>query len=187
MSRVASRSITTRPSWVGAPAQPHTRSRATARAELIAASAASTSSARRVTNRDTVGSEATNPNTPGWARTRATSQAASPPKATATARSSTTFPESWTAKGSRHGPNRDDSSRANPLRRAVSTSRVPPACDTSDSLPAITDNHGLRCLSFTCEVPLIRSDPSFSNSDPTGLSRHFRASNPACRPQDQLW
>ena len=40
------------------------------------------------------------------------------------------------------------------LRRAVCTSSVPPACDTNDSPPVITDNHGLRCLSFTCEVPL---------------------------------
>jgi hypothetical protein len=32
-----------------------------------------------VISRDTVGSEATDPNTPGWARSTAKSQAASPP------------------------------------------------------------------------------------------------------------
>ena len=154
VSSVASRSITTCPSWTGAPAKPHTRSRAAARAALIAASAPSGSSARVAISRDTVGSEATNPNTPASARSTAISQAASPPNATATARSNVIFPGSWTAKGRRHRPNQDDSSRASPLPRAVSTSSVPPACDTNDSPPTTTDNHGLRCLSFTCEVPL---------------------------------
>jgi len=96
---------------------------------------------------------ATAPNTPGWDAT-ATSQAASPPRATATATSNTIFPGSWIARESRHGPSRVDSSLVSPLRRAVCTSSVPPACDTSDSPPVIADNHGLRCLSFTCEVPL---------------------------------
>ena len=144
VSSVASRSITTCPSWVGAPARFHTRSRATARAPVIAPSAPSGSSARVAISRDTVGSEATNPNTPGCARSTPTSQAASPPNATATARSPTILPGSWIAKGRRHGPNRDDSSLVSPLRRAVSTSSAPPACDTNDSPPTITDNHGLR-------------------------------------------
>jgi hypothetical protein len=65
MTTVASRSITTRPSATGAPARPHTRARATARAEAIAPSAASTSPASVAISRDTVGSEATGPNTPG--------------------------------------------------------------------------------------------------------------------------
>jgi hypothetical protein len=64
------------------------------------------------------------------------------------------LPGSWTAKGRRHRPNPADSSLVSPLRRAVSTSSAPPACDTNDSPPTITDNHGLRCLSFTREVPL---------------------------------
>ena len=50
--RVASRSITTHPSCRGAPAVSHTRSRAAARAEVIAASAASLSPARVVICRD---------------------------------------------------------------------------------------------------------------------------------------
>ena len=53
--KVASRSITTCTPWVGASAQCHTRSRAAARAVVIAASAASGSSARRVISRDTSG------------------------------------------------------------------------------------------------------------------------------------
>jgi len=106
--------MTTCPSWVGAPARFHTRSRAVARAALIAASAPSGSSVRVAISRDTVGSEATSPNTPGWARNRATSQAASPPRATATARSNTILPGSWIASGRRHRPNRVESSRASP-------------------------------------------------------------------------
>ena len=44
--------------------------------------------------------------------------------------------------------------RARPLRRAVSTSNTPPACDTNDSPPAITDNQGRKSLCFTRGVPL---------------------------------
>lgn len=150
-----SRSITTFPSWIGAPARPQTRSRATARAEVIAPSAASTSPASVATSRDTVGSEATSPNTPGWAHSTATSAAQSPPSATATTRSSTILPGSWIANGRRQGRSRHDSSRDSPAPRAVAISSDPPACETNDSPPTITDNHGRRCLSFTCEVPLI--------------------------------
>jgi hypothetical protein len=38
--------------------------------------------------------------------------------------------------------------------RAVSTSNAPPACDTSDSPPAITDNQGRKSFCFTRGVPL---------------------------------
>ena len=54
----------------------------------------------------------------------------------------------------RHGPSSRDSSSARPLRRAVSTNNTPPACDTSDSPPAITDNQGRKSLCFTRGVPL---------------------------------
>ena len=102
-----------------------------------------------------------------------------PPRATATASSSTIFPGSWIASGRRHGPNRFESSLASLLRRAVSTSSVPPACDTSDSPPTITGSHGLRRLSFTREVLLnsVRSD--LGNLDQTVLSRHSRVSGPS--------
>ena len=142
---------------------------------MIAPSVASRSSARVAISRDTVGSDATGPNTPGWARNTAISAAASPPNATATARSPTIFPGSWTASGRRHGPSRFDSSRDSPLRRAVSTSNVAPACDTSDSPPAITDSHGRRPLSFTRGVPLTSVRSGLDNHDQTALSRHFRA------------
>ena len=65
--------------------------RAAARAERIAAMAASTSSASVAISRDTVASEATGPNTSGWARTTATSAAQSPPRATAIATSVSTL------------------------------------------------------------------------------------------------
>lgn len=81
------------------PALLHTRFRAHARAVLIAATAWSASSANVVISRNTVGSDAIAPNTPGCARSTATSGAASPPSAAATARSATIFPGSWPANG----------------------------------------------------------------------------------------
>ena len=50
-----------------------------------------------------VGSEATAPNTSGWARTTAASAKQSPPSAIATARSSTVLPGSCTDRAGRHG------------------------------------------------------------------------------------
>ena len=185
MTRLASRSITTRPSCTGGPAWPQTRSRAAARAALIAASAAWASTARAAINRDTVGSEATRPNTPGWARSTATSQAASPPSATAIARSATIFPGSWVASGLRHGPSNRTNCPDRPLRRAVSTNNTPPACETSDSPPMITDSQGRRPLSFTREVPLNADDHGLDNHDSTVLSRHFRVFQARASLQDQ--
>ena len=73
---------------------PRPRARAAARAARIAGNATSMSPAKAVTSRDTVGSEATGPNRPGWARTTARSAAQSPPSATAVARSTTILPGS---------------------------------------------------------------------------------------------
>jgi hypothetical protein len=176
VTRLASISITTRPCCTGGPAWSQTRSRAAARAVLIAARTESASEAKVAISRDTVESEATRPNTPGWARSTAISAAASPPNATATARSVTIFPGSWTASGLRHRPNSRDSCPARPLRRAVSTSNTPPACDTSDSPPMITDNQGRKSLCFTRGVPLSSIGLGLDNHNQTALSRHFRVS-----------
>ena len=88
----------------GAPVHPQTRSRATARAPAIAASAFSTSSASVATSRETVGSEAATPNSPGCARSTPISHAVSPPSATINARSNTILPGSCTADGPLPGP-----------------------------------------------------------------------------------
>jgi len=85
------------------------------------------------------------------------------------------FPGSWIASGLRHRLSRDDNSRTSPQRRAVSTSNVAPACDTSDAPPAITGSQGRRPVSFTREVPLNSLGHGLSNHDQTALSRHFRA------------
>ena len=60
--------------------------------------ARSASAARRVTSRDTTGSEATGPNSSGCARSIATSARQSPPSARATARSVMIFPGLCTAR-----------------------------------------------------------------------------------------
>jgi hypothetical protein len=61
----------------------------------------------------------------------------------------------------------------------------PPACDTSDSPPAITDNQGRKSLCFTRGVPLNSDGHGLDNHDPTVLSRHFRASGARVSLQDQ--
>jgi hypothetical protein len=99
-----------------------TRSRISDRALRMAVSAFSPAVARVPIRRETVGSEATGPNTVGSARSVAMSARQSPPSATASAMSRRTLPGSWTARGFRHGaslritPGRDRS--CGPFRRA---------------------------------------------------------------------
>lgn len=85
--------------------------------------------------RETVGSEATGPNSSGSARSIATSDRQSPPSATARARSSRILPESCTARGLRHGSRAAESAASRPVRRTVSTSSTPPACETNPLPP----------------------------------------------------
>ena len=75
------------------------------------------------------------------------------------------LPGSWVASGLRHLAGRADNSRVSPLRRAVSTSDVAPACDTNDAPPAITASQGRRPSSFTCDVPRNPVDHGRSNHD----------------------
>jgi hypothetical protein len=131
---------------------------AAARAPRIAATA-SPSPARTSTSRDTVGSEATGPNSSGWARTTATSARQSPPSAIAAARSSTTLPGSCAARGARHRANASVNDRSSPAARAVSASSVAPAEESNDSLPAANRTRLERPLRFTHGVPS-RSDQS---------------------------
>jgi hypothetical protein len=102
-----------------------------ARAAAIAASAAGASAARVSINLDTVGSEATGPNTSGAARSCATSARQSPPIAKLTARSSTILPGSWRASGRRHGANASLNAPVSPTACAVCSSTVAPACGTT--------------------------------------------------------
>ncbi len=108
VTNVASRSITTGDvasvPWSGAcsPASAHAFDRAAARTVLIAVSARGASAASAVIARDTVGSDATEPKTPGSARSSATSARQSPPRASMTARSVMIFAGSCVANGLRH-------------------------------------------------------------------------------------
>ena len=87
------------------PASAHARSRAAARAARTAFSARGRSAASWLTSRDTTGSDATGPASPGCSRSTAMSARQSPPSATAAARSATILPGSWTARGARHREN----------------------------------------------------------------------------------
>ena len=115
------------PAWCRSPASAQARSRAAARAVRIARSARGASAASAATSRETTGSEATGPNSSGWARSTATSARQSPPNASATARSSTVFPGSCTARDGRHRPSPADRPAPSPVTRAVSVSSNAPA------------------------------------------------------------
>ena len=79
------------------------------------------------TKRETVGSEATGPNTAGSARASATSAKQSPPTATARATSSRTLPGSCTARGLRHGASAADIAVSRPLLRTPGITRRSPS------------------------------------------------------------
>jgi hypothetical protein len=71
--------------------------------------------------------------------------------------------------------------------RAVSTNNTPPACETSDSPPTVTDNQGCKSLCFTAKCLSARSDWVSTTHDQAVLSRHFRVSEGPCRLRDHLW
>ena len=188
MTRVASRSITTCPSWTGAPARCQTRSRAAARAARDRRERGVGVLRPGVAiSRDTVGSEATGPNTPGWARSTAMSQAASPPSATATARSSHDLARvvrrqrhAATARASRDScpgqpaaPGGLDQQHPTGVRhqRLAAGDHGQPGTTSPYPSPA-------ECLSA-------RFDRGLDNHDQTVLSRHFAHPGPACHLQDQ--
>ncbi len=91
--------------------------------------------ARVSISRETVGPQATGPNTVGSARTIPASARQSPPSATARATSSRILPGSGTARGRRHGVSAADIALSRPGLRAVSTSSTPPACETTPLPP----------------------------------------------------
>ncbi|MGY3677790.1 hypothetical protein ACVWXU_001413 [Streptomyces sp. TE33382] len=92
--------------------------------------------------RETVGSEATGPNTAGSDRSTATSARQSPPSATARATSSRVLPGPCTARAFRHGVSAPDIAVSNPALRTVSTSSTPPACETTARPPPSVRTHG---------------------------------------------
>ena len=92
--------------------------------------------------RDTVGSEATNPYTPGSPRSTATSARQSPPRPRVTARSQSTLAGSCTANGRRQPASAWDKARSNPTTRMVSVSSSPPACDTTTDPATSTPGRG---------------------------------------------
>ena len=143
-------------SWPGerCPARRHTTARDWARTWLIAASTRSASAARASITRDTVGSDATCPNTSGFVRSTAMSARQSPPTAVATARSSSTLPGSCTASGRRHRANAADSARSSRSVRIVSIRTTAPACDTNRDPVVSTRNRGYQPVDLpTRRVP----------------------------------
>jgi len=196
---VASRSTITGPAAGTGDRCAHAAARAAAAARLIEVSTASPPAARRSTVRDTVGSDATRPNTAGCARSTAMSARQSPPNASVPARSRTTLPGSWTAVSGHHGPRARDNPRSNPVARAVWTNNAPPADEARGSVPATIPGSGARPtrprpltrrwpfgLVFTYGVPLLAADiwtlskPSFPAR--TGTSVHHRPIGPRVSP-----
>ncbi|BCK66447.1 hypothetical protein Srufu_004000 [Streptomyces libani subsp. rufus] len=130
------------------PASFQALSRATARAARIAPTAFGPPAAGAPISRETVGSDATGPNTSGCSRRTPMSPRQSPPNARAVARSRTVFPGSWTARGLRHGASAADSARSNPTTRAVPVNNTPPACETIPDPPTATRTRGYKPLFF---------------------------------------
>ncbi len=153
---VASMSTVTRPpSDPGAapPASAQARSRAAARAARTALSARGASAARRLTSRDTTGSEATGPNSAGSARRAPMSARQSPPSASVTARSAMIFPGSCTARGVFHRPSAAARPASSPLTRSVWVSSTAPAWDTIPVPSADTVILGRQAVFCICKVP----------------------------------
>ncbi len=102
--------------WSGAcsPASAHTRARAAARAASIALSAAGASAASASIVRDTVGSEATRPYTPGSAAQQPDVGQAVPAQRQRHRQVQDDLARSWTASGLRHGDSAADSAASRP-------------------------------------------------------------------------
>ena len=159
------------------PASVHVRSRAAARAARSAFSARAGVAASASISRDTVGSDATDPNSSGWARNIATSAKQSPPNANVTARSATTFPGSCTARGLRHPASPTDKPRSSPAARSVSVNSNAPAWATTPDPSPDTTTLAYRPVVFTRKVPseLARTGPLTSPIPPA--QRHFSRVN----------
>jgi hypothetical protein len=149
------------------PAADHTTARAHARAVSIALNARDASAAKASIVRDTVGSEATRPNTDGSARSSATSARQSPPSASVTARSVITFAGSCRAVGLRHGASTADNAVSTPHARTVSTRATPPACDATPVPDVSAWTRGYIPLRFT-----LKGAPRST----TSVTRHLRFS-----------
>ena len=140
------------------PARFHTRPRTATLAWLIAANAACGVAANASINRDTVGSEATRPNTAGSARTTEMSDRQSPPMATLIAGSSRIFPGSKMAHCLRQGANASDSARSKPTLPAVATSSTAPAWDTTRFAVVSTVNGGYKPVRLDTRKVLLFAD-----------------------------
>ena len=104
----------------------------------------------------TVESDATGPNNALWSPSTAMSAMHSPPSAMLTARSASTRPGSWTARGRRKPASACDRSPVNELRSARSASSRDPACDTTPAPSAETTTLGRAPVLCTRKVPLVR-------------------------------
>lgn len=111
-----------------------------------------------VISRDTVGSEATTPNTPASARTTDRSAAQSPPRATEIARSNAILPGLWVARGLCHGDSAFDNPLTRPTLSAVRTNTTAPACDTTFDPSPSADSDGYHELHWPTGKVLLNHD-----------------------------
>lgn len=120
---------------------------------------------QRGDRRDTVGSEATDPNIPGWVRSSDKSAAQSPPTATAIAKSRTILPGLCVARGLRHGANASDKPLTRPIFSAVRTSSSEPACATKPDPSPSTASRGYHVESCTRKVSFTSRNSTFDKSN----------------------
>jgi len=150
----------------------HSCSRALARAARTRSNAAGSILSR---TRHAVAVEATGPNNVGWSRSTARSLIERAPSASSTARSVRTRHGSWPEQRSRNPASAVPNAVVSPVQSASPARSRDPTCDTTSAPSVVTVIVGRTVVRCTRGVPLCAVDLSLKNSDPTALSRHFRA------------
>ena len=135
-------------------------------------------------HRDTVGSEATGPNTSGCARSCAMSARQSPPTARLSARSSTILPGSCRVNRLRHGVSAALNAASSPTAMAVRVSSTAPAPETTLRPDPSTTRRGIAHYASSAERCLLAARILPSTSNILAGQRHlscFRASGQLTR------
>jgi hypothetical protein len=102
--------------------------------------------------RHTVGADATGPSTAAWWRSTSMSAIASPPSASSTATSTSTWPRSCTGRNEARAV-AFDNAVVSPTRSASRRVATLPAWAITPVPSAVTDNPDAHVVCFTCEVP----------------------------------
>lgn len=146
-------------------------SRAVARAARSAARAEGSTPA---SSRQTVGVEATGPNTSAWSRSAARSAIASPPSASITARSTAIRPGACPVPRGRSRHSASAKAALRPVASARSAGRREPTWRTTPRPSADTTSLGRDPVACTQKVPSCCDDRDLGQASSSQLRRHLR-------------